>query len=224
MANSLKRPLRRDTASAYGAWGGISNYVDAACAAVHSIAVRPVSCTALSRRMCLGWLPRRRAILAAATTPHHPTVRMHQAPALLARLVSPVTWPLPSSLSPLSCLAACEFLRAEGSPQPWLPVTRFSVRKAVLVLLSPSLPNSLHSSRLTIAPRFQNVAVPPNSWPTSVRAARQENAVCPALSPPALGSSVRKAFLASECVSGTACVQIECSRTAWVHLAPSKAY
>ena len=43
MANSLKRPLRRDTASAYGAWGGISNYVDAACAAVHSIAVRPVS-------------------------------------------------------------------------------------------------------------------------------------------------------------------------------------
>ena len=43
MANSLKRPLRRDTASAYGAWGGISNYVDAACAAVHSIAVRPAS-------------------------------------------------------------------------------------------------------------------------------------------------------------------------------------
>ena len=72
MANSLKRPLRRDTASAYGAWGGISNYVDAACAAVHSIAVRPVSSTALSRRMCLGWLPRRRAILAAATAPHHP--------------------------------------------------------------------------------------------------------------------------------------------------------
>ena len=155
---------------------------------------------------------------------------MRQAPALLARLVSPVTWPLPSSLSPLFCLAACEFLCAEGSPQPWLLVTRFSVRKAVLVLLSPSLPNSLHSSRLTIAPRFQNadlgddvrrsVAVPPNSWPTSVRAARQENAVCPALSPPAVGSSVRKAFLASECVSGTACVQIECSRTAWVCLAP----
>ena len=174
-----------------------------------------------SRRMCLGWLPRRRAILAAATAPHHPTVRMRQAPALLARLVSPVTWPLPSSLSPLFCLAACEFLCAEGSPQPWLPVTRFSVRKAVLVLLSPSLPNSLHSSRLTIAPRFQNadlgddvrrsVAVPPNSWPTSVRAARQENAVCPALSPPAVGSSVRKAFLGAP--GGT-----------WVHLAPSKAY
>ena len=189
--------------------------------------------TALSRRMCLGCLPRRRAILAAATTPHHPTVRMHQAPALLARLVSPVTWPLPSSLSPLSCLAACEFLRAEGSPQPWLPLTRFSVRKAVPVLLSPSLPNSLHSSRLAIVPEFQNadlgddvrrcVAVPPNSWPTSARAAGQENAVCPALSPSAAGFSVRKA-LALECVSGTACVQIECAWTAWVHLAPFKAY
>ena len=52
------------------------------------------------------------------------------------------------------------------------------------------------------------------SQPTSTRAAELENAVCPALSPLAVGFSVRKA-LALECVNGTACVQIECSRTAW---------
>ena len=112
-------------------------------------------------------------------------------------------------------------------------VTCFSVRKAVSVFLVLPLPNSLHSSRLAIVPGFQNadlgddvrrsVAVPPNSWPTSALAAGQENAVCPVLSPPAVGFSVRKA-LALECVNGTACVQIECSRTAWVYLAPSKAY
>ena len=43
MANSVKRPLSRDPVYAYGAWSGISNYVGAACAAVRSIAVRPVS-------------------------------------------------------------------------------------------------------------------------------------------------------------------------------------
>ena len=112
-------------------------------------------------------------------------------------------------------------------------VTCFSVRKAVSVFLVLPLPNSLHSSRLAIVPGFQNadlgddvrrsVAVPPNSWPTSARAAEQENAVCPILSPLAVGFSVRKA-LAWECVSGTACVQIECAWTAWVHLAPFKAY
>ena len=127
---------------------------------------------------------------------------MLQAPALPAQLVKPETWALPSTSSP-PLSAGCELLRAEGSPLPWLPVTRFSVRKAVPVLLSPSLLNSLHSSRLTIVPGFQNadlgddvrrcVAVPPNSWPTSARAAGQENAVCPALSPPAVGFSVRKA-------------------------------
>ena len=219
MANSLKRPLRRDTASAYGAWGGISNYVDAACAAVHSIAVRPVSWDTGRRHIAknVPWM-----VTATSCDPCR-SYRAASSYSSLRRIILaiPVTWPLPSSLSPLFCLAACEFLCAEGSPQPWLPVTRFSVRKAVLVLLSPSLPNSLHSSRLTIAPRFQNadlgddvrrsVAVPPNSWPTSVRAARQENAVCPALSPPAVGSSVRKAFLGAP--GGT-----------WVHLAPSKAY
>ena len=51
------------------------------------------------------------------------------------------------------------------------------------------------------------------SHPTSTRAAEQENAVCPALSPLAGGFSVRKAS-AVECVNGTACVQIECSWTA----------
>ena len=114
-----------------------------------------------------------------------------------------------------------------------MSVTCFSVRKAVSVLLALSLPNSLHSRRLVIVSRFQNadlgddvrrsVAVPPNSWPTSARAAEQENAVCPILSPLAAGFSVRMA-LALECVSGTACVQIERSWTAWVHLAPFKAY
>ena len=52
------------------------------------------------------------------------------------------------------------------------------------------------------------------SWPSSARAADQGNAACPVLSPPAVGFSVRKA-LALESVNGTACVQIECSRTAW---------
>ena len=52
------------------------------------------------------------------------------------------------------------------------------------------------------------------SWPTSARAAEQENAVCLVLSPHAVGFSVRKA-LALECVNGIVCVLTECSRTAW---------
>ena len=43
MANPMKRPLSKYLACAYGAWNGTSNYVDAACAAAPSIAVRPVS-------------------------------------------------------------------------------------------------------------------------------------------------------------------------------------
>ena len=183
-----------------------------------------------SRRMCPGWLPRRRAILAAATAPHHPTVRMRQAPALPAQLVRPVTWAL-SPFSPLS-LAGGKLLRAEGFPLHWCR-SRASPcgRPSPCSSLSLSLPNSLHSSRLTIVPGFQSadlgddvrrsVAVPPNSWPTSARAAEQENAICPILSPLAAGFSVRKA-LALECLNGTVCVQIECSRTAWVYLAPLK--
>ena len=54
------------------------------------------------------------------------------------------------------------------------------------------------------------------SQPTSTRAAELESAVCPALSPLVSGFSVRKAS-AVECVIGTACVQIECSYTAWSH-------
>ena len=106
------------------------------------------------------------------------------------------------------------------------------MRKAVSVLLALSLPNSLHSSRLAIVPGFQNadlgddvrrsVAVPPNSWPTSARAAEQVYAGCPSPSPLTLSFSVRKA-LALESVNGTAYIQIDCARTAWVYLAPFKA-
>ena len=80
---------------------------------------------------------------------------MLQAPALPARLVKPETWALPTPFSPHT-LTGCVLLRVEGSPPSWLPGTCFSVRKAVPVLLSPSLNNSLHSSRLTIVPGFQN--------------------------------------------------------------------
>ena len=56
-----------------------------------------------SSRMCLGGVSRRRADSAAATAPHHPAVRLCQAPALQAQLVRPVTW----ALSPCPSLSLC---------------------------------------------------------------------------------------------------------------------
>ena len=61
-----------------------------------------------------------------------------------------------------------------------------------------------------------------NSWPTSSRAAEQVYVGCPFLSPLVVSFSVRK-VLALGYVNGTACVLIDCTRTAWVYLAPFKA-